>query len=1005
MCVWQSYRYHNKHTALINHKKLPEHWLLSKAKMGTFILWCAIYAATAAYLLQHFSGTAGACPIWIPAGIGLGFLLIYGWRYWPVIYIAATLGEFAGGNTIIMSAGLAFGALLGNAVAYIMLSIARFDRELSTLKDFVLLVVISAFAAIVSTSINTEFLKMGNLVVGDAFDVYKKWYIGDFFGMAFFTPVLLILRQPLFSEWSIQKKTSFVIALLAMLVAGQMIFFGWLADDVLNLTSRANLLVFAMILFGFYFGRSGASILFSMILIQATLSTIYGNGFFGPEMYGMPGSMYIWTYLALMLTVGLTVSLVIKRFNLKNQLLQKAADAVLKTEGYFKEMVHKTPILIAAFDSSMTKLDFINPYFTNVLGYSKTDFIDTNYFWTVAFPNFASKKIELQDIWKSSNQTGDYADADFLVESDVVCKDGVLKTIAWGYFITEKNIVIYGHDITDQNKSNKLLSITSAVYKTMGEAVVIQDADNRILVVNEAFCSLTQYSEAELVGQYFNDFFVFPEFENSISTEVTTLLENLGRWEGEVAVIAKDGTQIPQFISLHSSKNDFGESQIVALVSELTNFRKAQQLIFQQANYDSLTLLPNRRLLIELLDKSIKDAKKKKKNVAVIYLDIDNFKNFNDSRGHDFGDELLIAFSIRLKEVIRPSDVVARMGGDEFVIILNNLDGVECIHPILASISISLTEPIPVNGSLIYSTSSLGISVFPDHADNSKSLLLGADQAMYMAKSVGRNNYQFFSAMLKENASYRAGMMTELRHALETNQFEIYYQPIFNLETNTIAHAEALLRWRRKNGELVLPSNFINESEESGFIIELGDWVMKEVVAFMSSTKLKEGFSMAINISAMQLSSAQHSALNWLDLIKSSGLSPELFTFEITERVMIIKSERVLSKIALLQAEGCKFSIDDFGVGYSSLGVIKNFSFDYIKIDGGFINKIGQKGPDSYMVAAIIAMAQALDLKTIAEGVETAEQAKLVAQMGCTYGQGYYYAEPMPEHQFRQLIG
>jgi diguanylate cyclase (GGDEF)-like protein/PAS domain S-box-containing protein len=991
---------------LINSKKLPEHWLPSEASMGSFILWCSIYAGTATYLLQHFSGAASACPIWIPAGIGLGFLLIYGWRYWPVIFIGAILGEIGGGHTLLMSVCLATGALFANIVAYAMLKIARFNRELLTLRDFILLVVISAFAAIVSTSINIEFLKMGEILVGDAYEVYTKWYTGDFFGMAFFTPVLLILRQPFFSKWSIQKKTSFGLALLAMLILGQIIFFGWFADVVGNISNRANLLIFAMILFGFYFGRSGVVILFAVVLLQATLSTIYGNGFFGPEMYGMPGSMYIWSYLAVMVSSGLIVSLVIKRLNTKNQLLQEAADAVIKTEGYFKEMVNKTPILIAAFDSSLIKLDFINPYFTDVLGYSKTDLIENDNFWTMTFPNLTSNKIDLKQIWKSPNQTQDYSDVNFLVESDVVCKDGALKTIAWGYFVTQKNIVIYGQDITDQKNSKKLLSVTSAVYKTMGEAVVIQDADNCILVVNEAFCRLTNYSEAELIGQSFYNFFAFPKLENSIFPEISTLLENLGRWEGEVAVIAKDGIQIPRFISLHSSPGDSGGSpQIIALVSEVTNFRKAQELIFQQANYDSLTLLPNRRLLIDLLSKSIQEARIKKQITAVIYLDIDHFKNFNDSRGHDFGDELLIAFSIRLKEVIRDCDVVARMGGDEFVIFLNNLDGVESIDPIVKSISISLTEPVNVNGSSIYTTSSLGISVFPDHADNPKSLLLAADQAMYTAKSLGRNNYQFFSSMLKETASYRAGMLTELRFALESNQFELYYQPIFNLETNTIAHAEALLRWRRKNGELVLPSNFINESEESGLIIELGDWVMKEVIAFMSSIKPKPGFSMAINVSALQLSSAQHSALHWLDLMKSSGLSPKLFTFEITERIMLVKSERVLGKIALLQAEGCKFSIDDFGVGYSSLGIIKNFNFDYIKIDGSFINKIGQKGPDSYMVSAIIAMAQALNLKTIAESVETAEQSTIVKKMGCTYAQGYYYAEPMPEHQFRQLLG
>ena len=976
-----------------------------EAKIGSFILWCAVYAGTATYLIQHFSGAAGECPIWIPAGIGLGFLLIYGWRYWPVIFVGAMLGEIGGGHTVFMSAGLASGALLGNAVAYTMLKIARFDRQLLTLRDFILLIAISAIAAIVSASINIEFLKMGGLFSGDSYEIYSKWYIGDFFGMAFFTPVLLILCQRLFSAWSMQKKAIFGLALAAMFLLGQIIFFGWFSDVVGNISNRATLMILGMILFGFYFGRSGAIILFAVVLMQATLSTIYGNGFFGPEMYGMPGSMYIWTYLAILLTAGLTVSLVIKRFTIKNQLLQEATDAALKTEGYFKEMVNKTPILIAAFDSSMIEIDFINPYFTDVLGYSKNDFVGNDYFWTMAFPNLASKTIELEQIWKSSNQTHDHSDGNFLVESDVVCKDGTLKVISWGYFITQKNIVIYGQDITDQKKSEKLLSVTSAVYKTMGEAVVIQDAENRILLVNEAFCRLINYSEAELIGQSFYDFFIFPKLENSIFPEVSTLLENLGRWEGEVTVLAKDGTQIPRFISLHSSLNDLGvTSQVVALVSEVTNFRKAQELIVQQANYDFLTSLPNRRLLIELLSKSIQDAQSKKKIIAVIYLDIDNFKSFNDSRSHDFGDELLVAVSARLKEVIRASDVVARMGGDEFVIILNNLDAVESIGPIVKSISTSLAEPISVSGSSIYTTSSLGVSVFPDHANNPKSLLLAADQAMYMAKSLGRNNYQFFSAMLRDDASYRAGMLTELRLALESNQFEIFYQPIFNLETNTIAHAEALLRWRRKNGELVLPSNFIDESEESGLIIELGDWVMKEVIAFMSSIKQKQGFSVAINISALQLSSSQHSALNWLDLMKSSGLSPELFTFEITERIMLVKSERVLGKIALLQAEGCKFSIDDFGVGYSSLGSIKNFSFDYIKIDGGFINKIGQKGPDSYMVAAIIAMAQALNLKTIAESVETAEQANIVKQMGCSYGQGYYYAAPMPEDEFRQLL-
>jgi diguanylate cyclase (GGDEF)-like protein/PAS domain S-box-containing protein len=987
---------------LNNPKSLSQYRASNLAKWAA---WIIFYACTGTFLLQHFSGPAGASPIWLPAGIGLGILLIYGWRHWPIVFLGATLAEIGGGHTFFMSVALAFGALLGNFIAYVMLWMARFDRKLISLKDNFLLILVSALAAIASTLINFEFLKMGGLIAGDELETYTKWYFGDFFGMAFFTPVLLVLYQPWPDIWSNQKKVIFCLLFLGMVIFGQAIFFGWFTDIFGNISGRANLLFLAVILFGFYFGRHGVILLFTLFLIQSSLSTIYGTGFFGLDMQGQPAPIYIWFYLALMSMAGLMVSLAVRNINIKNKAINESAAAIIKSEGYFKEMVRKTPLLISAFDFSFKKLDFINPYFTHVLGYSADDLINIPTFLSTAFPETTARNKIMNQIEGKSIHDIEVSEASPVVEAEVRCKDGELKTIAWGFFKTENNLVIYGQDITDQKRSQNLLNVTSAVYQAMGEAVVIHDEGNHILVVNEAFCRLTGYGEQELIGRPIYDLFASSESGKLFFSEIRAALDSLGRWEGQVVVLAKNGERIPRFMSMHSTYGDQGAlSQRVALISEVTDYRKAHELIVQQANFDPLTQLPNRRLLLELLDKSIKEAHNKKQCIAVVYLDIDNFKSANDSRGHDFGDQLLISFSKRLREVIRSYDVVARIGGDEFVIILNNLQHIEEIDAIMQGISSALAEPLYINDEIIYTTSSLGISVFPEHADNSKSLLLAADQAMYVAKSIGRNNYQFFSTTLKDDAFYRAAMLTELRRALELKEFELFYQPIFDLETNTLAHAEALLRWRRASGELVLPSNFINESEESGLIIELGDWVMNEVITLMSSIQHKQGFSMAINVSALQLSSVQHSALNWLSLIKAAGLKPDCITFEITERIMLAKSERVLNKVALLQAEGCKFSIDDFGTGYSSLGALKSMNFDYVKIDGGFINKLPQKGPDASMVIAMIAMAKALGLKTIAEGVETAEQAKIVKEMGCSYGQGYFYGEPLPESEFRRLL-
>jgi diguanylate cyclase (GGDEF)-like protein len=408
--------------------------------------------------------------------------------------------------------------------------------------------------------------------------------------------------------------------------------------------------------------------------------------------------------------------------------------------------------------------------------------------------------------------------------------------------------------------------------------------------------------------------------------------------------------------------------------------------------------------MLDRLEQLIKQSTRSQTSLAVVYIDLDNFKDVNDSRGHDFGDELLKVVAQRLRSEVRDTDTVARIGGDEFVILLGQLDRPEKADIIIRQMLKNLSEPVPIQGEMIYVTASFGISMFPNDGDDGKTLLLGADQAMYEAKSNGRNGSQYFTSALQVKANYRASVISELHTAMDNKQFRLEYQPIYDLKTGVITHAEALLRWHRANGEVVMPSAFIEIAEESGLIVDIGNWVMREVLIYMKSLGLDKAPSIAVNVSAAQFHSSDHSVVQWLEWMQEFGISPYKVVLEITERMMLIQSQRVLRKISMLQEAGCKFSVDDFGTGYSSLASLKNFNFDYLKIDSHFVKTLSPDSLDASLVSAMIAMAKGLNLGSIAEGVETEQQAQMLRVMGCTYAQGYLYSRPLSPEGLKNIL-
>ena len=977
----------------------------TKTGVAFAVLAAIVHAVISTFLLTNFSGVVGESVIWIPAGIGLAVILTLGWQYWPFIFVGATLGEMGGGHHLVMAMLLASGALTGYFVAtLLLLNYFKFDGHIQSLGDYLRLLAASFIGAAVSTTINIFFLVQGGLLAqGIIAGVYQKWFVGDFFGFAFFTPILLVLSEREMRGWPKDKIIKFTVYLTIAFLFGQAVFFGWLGEFV-DLTGRGFAALFLIAFFGYLFGRQGAMVYFCILLLQSVLSVFHGEAFFDRQLMTHHAPMVIWAYLGIACFIGLTIALVVESFDRKSKDLIQASKLVWESEVRFREIVGNTPVLMATYNLSTQITDYVNPYFTKALGYTAEDLREPNAWWPLAYPDLELRKY-VQEEWTRRAEEAMKTGTPFLpMEAQTACKDGSSRLISWGSFFASDRMVIYGIDITEQKRSEDILKVSSAVYRAMGEAVVICDAKNNILLANDAFRELTGYSENDLLGYGFSDFLVKRHGARSYS-DIFTSLDAVGRWEGQAWLKVREGAEELRFLSIYSTfDKDGAPQQRVALVSEVTDQRKARELINQQANFDPLTGLPNRRLMLDRLEQLIKQCTRSQTSLAVIYIDLDNFKDVNDSRGHDFGDELLKVIAQRLRSEVRDTDTVARIGGDEFVVLLGQLDRPEKADIIIREIIKNLNEPVLIQGEMIYGTASFGISMFPNDGNEGKALLLGADQAMYAAKSNGRNGFQYFTSSLQVKANYRASVISELRTAIDNKQFQLEYQPIYDLNTGAIIHAEALLRWHRSSGEVVMPSAFIEIAEESGLIVEIGNWVMKEVLMYLKSLGLERSPSIAVNVSAAQFHSSDHSIVQWLEWMQEFSIPPNKIVLEITERMMLIQSQRVLRKISMLQEAGCKFSVDDFGTGYSSLASLKDFNFDFLKIDSHFVKTLAPDSLDASLVSAMVAMAKGLNLMSIAEGVETKQQAQMLRDMGCTFAQGYLYSRPLSPEAFKNIL-
>ena len=560
--------------------------------------------------------------------------------------------------------------------------------------------------------------------------------------------------------------------------------------------------------------------------------------------------------------------------------------------------------------------------------------------------------------------------------------------------------------ITAQKMAGQEQQFTDLVYGAIGKAVVITDSNNNIIMVNQAVAELSGYSADEVIGKNSN-FLCSERYDETFNQLIWHKLNNTGIWEGEIWNRHKSGEEYAVWQLVHTIYDNNGNVlKRVAILSNITDKKRTEEKVRRQADYDLLTGLPNRRLFEDRLGLEIKKSNRANLTFALLFIDLDHFKEVNDTFGHAVGDRLLQKAAYRISACVRASDTVARLGGDEFTVILSEIPDIHHADNIAQKIVASLAEPYYFANKIINGSSSVGITLYPNDADSISTLLSNADQAMYVAKGKGRNQFSHFISTLNQDEQKRMHLINDLRRALASKQLKIYFQPIVRLSDGRIHKAEALLRWQHPVYGMISPVEFVPLAEDAGLINQIGDWVFKESADFAKrwSKQYSADFQVSVNISPIQFKDGHKDyAAEWPGYLQEIGLPGKNMAVEIFEGLMLDDEPNFINKLCMLREAGIQVAIDDFGTDYSSLAQHKEFNVEYLKINQPVILDFAND-PNDLALSEAIVMAHKLGIKVIAEGVETEMQRELLVAAGCDYAQGNLYSSAVPPDELEGLL-
>ena len=640
------------------------------------------------------------------------------------------------------------------------------------------------------------------------------------------------------------------------------------------------------------------------------------------------------------------------------------------------------------------KIEYVNPKFSQVSGYTREEALGQS----AGILRSGKMPPEVyQDLW-STLEKGEEWHGQLLNKR----KDGSLfwESSSISAVRDEKNEVLsyiaVKEDITQQKEAEEQLRMVETVFRTSNEAIMITDQNGLIKTTNPAFTRITGYTPEEVQGRgpnILNSGRHDKHFYQSMWQE----LNQKGAWSGEIWNRRKDGSIYPEWLSVSVVYDHEGDiSEYVAVFTDITKRKNDEAKIIHQAYYDELTQLPNRTLLSDRLNLAIATADRDKQIIALLFIDLDRFKYVNDSMGHEYGDDLLRQVAQRFNNCVRDTDTVARFGGDEFVVLLHNIKSEADATHVAGKLVDRLSQPFLLAGREIIIGASIGIAMHPGDADTAEMLIRNADLAMYKAKQSGRNQIHFFTSTMQEHANQRMTLEQDLRQALDRKQLEVVYQPIVSGLSGRIAGVEALLRWHHPERGMISPEQFIPLAEETGLIGEIGEWVLETACAQLkhwSDTGLS--FHLSVNISERQRELGLNAAIV-SRILERHQIAPSRLVLEITEGLLLRDSEETVGWLNGFREAGVHLAIDDFGTGYSSLSYLKRFPVDTLKIDKEFVRDLDSDHYADSLVSAIISMTASLELRLIAEGVETEAQRISLARQGCQFMQGYLFCRPLP---------
>ena len=648
--------------------------------------------------------------------------------------------------------------------------------------------------------------------------------------------------------------------------------------------------------------------------------------------------------------------------------------------------------LIINFDCSILR---VNETWKNALGYESEELINNNIFNFIHPEDIQKTKDEITNL-ESGKTT-------FYFENRCRTKQGDFRLITWSATASAEENTIYaiGFDITESRIAEDKLKLAAGVFTHAKEAIMITDAKKNIVDVNETFIQITGYSSSEVIGQN-PSLFKSGRQSSRFYKEMWQSINESGQWTGEIWNKRKCGEIYPQLMTISSICDALGEVQhFIALFTDISAIKAHQKQLEHVAHFDVLTNLPNRTLLTDRLIQAMPLCQRHNKSLAIAFLDLDGFKAINDVHGHDIGDQLLIEIAKRMKQALRNGDTLSRVGGDEFVAILADLDNSQASEPVIARLLEATSKPIIIDSKELTVSASIGVTIYPHDNVDAEQLLRHADQAMYTAKQEGKDRYHLFDMAQDTALKHQHVRLVRIRAALQDNELVLFYQPKVNMKTGEIIGAEALIRWQHPERGLLPPAEFLPVIEHHKLTIDVGEWVINSALKQISAwQKMGINISISVNINALHL---QHN--NFVQrlaelLAAHPDVHPSSLELEVLETSKLGDINDIAKVMHACINLGVNFALDDFGTGYCSLTYLKQLPVNLIKIDQSFIRDMLDDPDDLSIVKGVIGLSNAFQREVIAEGVETLEHGTLLLQLGCDLAQGYGIARPMPAEEF-----